>query len=416
MTIRSSSWRRAAALVALMFFGLAGGAVAKDLTVTTWTATSPGLEDWWKVIAKKFEQTHPGVNVKVENIAFGDYARTLTTRLIAGSPPSLIHVPLPTTTLPALAEAGFLKGVDDRIAGTDIATFWPPNQSAMAWKGVNYGVLLVQYGFVFFYNAAMLDAAGVPVPTNKDELLAAAARLTKDGKYGFGVTDDNTVNFMRDALEFVTGAGAQWVKDGKWNLVDPKMVSALELWRDLAVKYSPRGTDINAKRQAFYDGNVAMMIENPSVWPNVATAAKPDVVKNLHLASMPLEVVPGDVSHGLAIPSDLDAQTTQLAWDFIVLAASPELMRQYVELVKSPVARPGVDASLKANPDTAVIAASAAKAVVLIPSQYYGVREKYGAFSAELTNSLRLILEGKTPVRDALGQLQDRLIAKGITP
>lgn len=395
---------------------LISAASAKDLTVTTWTATSPGLKDWWKVIEEKFEKNNPGVDVKIENIAFGDYIRTLTTRFVAGSAPSVVHVPLPTINLPAWAEAGFLKAVDDKIAGTDIATKWPPNQAAMSWKDANYGVLLVHYGYVFFVNEKMFKDAGVAIPTNKDELLAAAKALTKDGKYGYAITDDNTVNFMRDALEFVTGLGGQWVKDGAWNLTDPTVVEAIDLWREIGQKYAPRGTDINAKRQAFYDGNVAMMIENPSVWPNVAAAAKPQVVDDLHLATMPFKVVPGDVSHGFSIPEEVDAETEKLAWAFTEMAASPELMRAYVELVKSPVARPGVDESLKSNRDTMVIANSAEKAVVLVSNEYYGVREKYAEFSTELTNALRAILQGQTPTKDALAALQQRLTEKGIAP
>lgn len=401
----------AAAIVGLT----ASASLAKDLTVTTWTATSPGLKDWWLVIEKKFEEANPGVDVKIENLAFADYIRTLTTRFVAGSPPTLVHVPLPTINLPAWAEAGFLLEVDDRLAKTDIPASWPANQAALAWDGKNYGVLLVHYGFVFFVNEKMLADAGIKVPTNKEELLAAAAALTKDGKYGFAITDDNSVNFMRDALQFVTGNGGQWIKDGAWNFTDPKVVEAVDLWREIATKHAPKGTDINAKRQAFYDGNVAMMIENPSVWPNVATAAKPEIVGDLHLAKIPLDVIPGDVSHGLSIPAGLDDEDTELAWAFTQMAASPELMQSYVELVKSPVARPGADAALQADRDTQVISASAADAVVLVANDYYGVRAEYADFSTALTNTLRSILQGE-PTTDALSKLQDELTAKGIQP
>ncbi|MBX3529647.1 MAG: extracellular solute-binding protein [Rhizobiaceae bacterium] len=401
----------AAAIVGLT----AGAALAKDLTITTWTATSPGLKDWWLVIEQKFEAANPGVDVKVENVAFADYIRTLTTRFVAGSPPTLVHVPLPTINLPAWADAGFLLDVDERMAKTDIPANWPANQAAMAWNGKNYGVLLVHYGFVFFVNEKMLADAGITVPKTKEELAAAAAALTKDGKYGFAVTDDNTVNFMRDALQFVTGNGGAWIKGGAWNLTDPKVVEAVELWREVATKYAPKGTDINAKRQAFYDGNVAMMIENPSVWPNVAAAAKPEIVGDLHLARIPFEVVPGDVSHGLSIPVGLDDEDTELAWKFTEMAASPELMQSYVELVKSPVARPGADAALRANRDTQVISDSAAEAVVLVANDYYGVRAKYADFSTALTNALRTILQG-APVADTLAKLQDELTAKGVQP
>lgn len=416
MTKAFARYAGCALAVAALSAALASGVSAKDLTVTTWTATSPGLKDWWKVIEEKFEAANPGVDVKIENIAFGDYIRTLTTRFVAGSPPTIVHVPLPTTNLPAWAEAGFLKSVDKRIAGTDIATKWPANQAAMSWKGVNYGVLLVHYGYVFFVNEKMFKDAGIAIPSNKEDMLAAAKALTKNGKYGFAITDDNTVNFMRDALEFVTGFGGRWAKDGVWNFTDPTVVEALDMWRQIGQSYAPRGTDINAKRQAFYDGNVAMMVENPSVWPNVAAAAKPDIVSDLHLATMPFSTVPGDVSHGFSIPEEVDAETEKLAWAFTQMAASPEMMKAYVELVKSPVARPGVDESLKSNRDTMVIAKSAENAAVLVPNDYYGVRKDYAAFSTELTNTLRTVLQGSVPTKDALASLQDRLTAKGIKP
>lgn len=416
MTHSVSKWAALMVSAAMCTSALVASASAADLTVTTWTATSPGLQDWWKVIEEKFEAENPGVDVKIENIAFADYIRTVTTRLIAGSAPTVIHVPLPTINLPAWAEAGFLKSLDTEIAGTDIATEWPANQAAMSWDGVNYGVLLVHYGYVFFVNEKMFADAGIAIPTTREEVLAAAKALTADGKYGFAVTDDNSVNFMRDALEFVTGSGGQWVQNGAWAFTDPKVIEAIDAWRDLAANYAPTGTDINAKRQAFYDGNVAMMIENPSVWPNVAAAAQPGVVENLHLAPMPFEVKPGDVSHGFSIPAESSDEDAAMAWKFTEMAASPELMRSYVELVKSPVARPGVDESLKANRDTAIIAESAIGASVLVQNDYYGVRAKYADFATELTNALRTVLQGGTDTTAVMAKLQEDLTAKGITP
>lgn len=394
---------------------MCGTAAAQTMTLTTWTATSPGFQEWWPKVEEAYEAKHPGVDLVIENIAFADYIRTLTTRFVAGSPPQIVHVPLPTINLPALADAGFLKSVDDRIAGTEYATDWPASQAAMVWKGTTYGLLTVQYGFNFFYNQKMLDEAGVKLPTTPEELKAAAEALTKDGKYGFAITDDNTVNFMRDALQFVTGMEGQWVKDGAWNWTDPEVVAAVELWRDIAIGYAPKGTDINGKRQAFYDGNVAMMIENPSVWPNVAAAAKPELLDSLHLGPMPFPAVPGDVSQGYAIPEGVDEATADLAWSLIELVASPELMQSYVELVKTPVARNASNAPLLDIPDEAMIADANSKAVPLIPNDYFGVRMRYAEFSTEVTNALRSVLQG-TSVADAMASLQNQLTAKGITP
>ena len=44
----------------------------------------------------------------MQNVAFTGYIATLTTQFMAGSPPDIVHIPLPTINLPAWAEADFL--------------------------------------------------------------------------------------------------------------------------------------------------------------------------------------------------------------------------------------------------------------------------------------------------------------------
>ena len=158
-----------------------------------------------------------------------------------------------------------------------------------------------------------------------------------------------------------------------------------------------------------------MMIENPSVWPNVAAAASPDLVADLHLGPMPFEYVPGDVSQGFAMPTTLDQATADLVWQFIEHVASSEMLSIYVDLVQTPVARAEANEGLMATPDTAQIADANAKAVMIIPNSYFGVRTRYADFSAEVTNALRSVLQGDD-VSSALAALEQRLTAAGINP
>lgn len=71
-------------------------------------------------------------------------------------------------------------------------------RSSCAWNGKPGGELgsadakqwCIPWGYEqnnLAYNAEMLDAAGVAVPKNIDEMVAAAAKLTGDGVYGIGV-------------------------------------------------------------------------------------------------------------------------------------------------------------------------------------------------------------------------------------
>jgi multiple sugar transport system substrate-binding protein len=409
---------KAAAALTLLGMSAFTPAFAQETTLrlATWTYRVPGLQEWWPGLISAFEEAHPGVKISVQEIAFADFTRGLTTQFIAGSPPDIVHVPLPTVNLPAWAEAGFLEPLDARIAGTDIETMWPQTQASMSWKDTSYGVLMADYGYVMFYNDALLKAAGVGVPTTPEELLAAAAATTKDGKYGFAITDDRSPNFVREALEFVTGMDGEWSKDGKWNWTDPKVVAALDVWRKLATSYAPRGTDSNAKRTVFTNGDIAIVIENPPSWAFVKSTATPEVLANMHVARVPFPTVPGDTSHGLAIPAGLPEDKAALVWDFIQLAASEKWQTEYARLVKSPVVRPGASDVLKTDPDTAVIVDSSASAKLLIGDGAAGVRANFDAFATILADSLQKLLQSDAPTEQLLGELEQALTAKNITP
>src|SRR5690625_2635531 len=269
------------------------------LTVSTWTANEPGLSDWWPALVEGFEETHDNITVEVQQIAFADYITQITTQLTASSAPEIIHVPLPTTTLPAWAEAGFLADLDGFLGETDILDVWPESQGVMAWDGINYGVLLVDYGYVLFYNEKLLSEAGVDVPTTPDELRDAAKAVTDmpGDAYGYAITDDNSPNFVRDALVFVTGMEAPWVKDESWNLTDPAVGEAFDLWRLLGSEYAPEGTDIAQKRESFLTGSAAMMIEGPFYYATVEDSADAELLESLHITENPFPTQPGDVSH-----------------------------------------------------------------------------------------------------------------------
>lgn len=388
------------------------------LTVSTWTAEAPGLKDWWPTVIDSFEAEHPNVTVDLQQIAFSDYISGLTTRFVAGEGPDVIHVPLPLTTLPAWAEAGFLQDLDDFLATTDIPETWPSSQASMEWDGETYGVLLVDYGYVLFYNEAMLADAGVDVPTTSDELVAAAAALTTGDQYGYAVTADNTINFLRDAFQFIQGEGAQWIDGDSWTFDNPDVVAAVDNWRTIATQYAPQGTDIGQKRQSFYDGNVAMMIEGPFILAQIPANAPEDVAGDLHIAQMPFSEKSGDVSHGMSIFTGIPDNKQATAEEFIQHAAALASMESYVEHVASPVARREANSLLaEAGPDGEQIALAAdSVSVLLFPADATGLRENFADFQSIAAEWFQQMLVSDIATADALANLQSDLEDAGITP
>lgn len=415
----------AAAAVALMT-GCASAAEPADgdpvtLRISTWTAEEPGLKDWWPEVISGFEAEHENVTVELQQIPFADYITTLTTQLTAGgrSAPEIIHIPRPTTTLPAWAEAGFLLDLDSFLDDTGVAAEWPSTQGVMAWDGVNYGLLLVDYGYVLYVNEQMLADAGITeIPRTPEEVVAAAKAVTEtsSGKFGFATVQDSSPNLFRDALMWVVGTDAPWVEDGAWNLTDPAVVDAFDTWRTLSKDYAPVGTDLTQSREAFTTGNVAMMYEGPFFYSAARANAPADIVDSLRVAVPAFDVTPGDVSHGLSIQAGLGDAMTELAQEFLTYAASETSMVSYSELVLSPVTRPGASDGLRADPLTAPIADAQDSKIPLIDPTLYGLRASYNQFTEIATVTLQQMLSGNLPTAQLLEELQANLDNAGITP
>lgn len=387
------------------------------LTITTWSAEAAGWKEWWPMVADAFEEKHPNVTVNIQQIAFGDYVSSLTTRMVAGEGPEIIHVPLPLTTVPGWADGGFLKDLTEFTGQTDIPENWPDSQTAMEWDDKTYGVLLQDYGYVLFYNEAILAEAGAEVPTTVDELLSAAQAATTESTFGYTVTTDNTVNFLRDLFMFVSGSDATWIDDGAWNLTDPDVVAAVDVWRTLATAYAPQGTDINQKRQAFFDGNVAFMIEGPFILGQIPQNAPENVADSLHVAQLPMPQPPGDTSNGLAVYEGIDDDMVPLAEEFIELASSQEMLEPLATGVTSPVTRREANTVLSGNPDIEEVAAAAENMTELVfPVDATGLRADFADFQSIAVDQLHALLTSDTPTEEVLAGLQEELEAQGIEP
>ncbi|MGF2949245.1 ABC transporter substrate-binding protein [Microbacterium alcoholitolerans] len=387
------------------------------LTLSTWAHTEQtGV--WFDTIIPEFEKANPGITIDIQQIAFADYISTITTQSVAGAGPDIIHVPTPISSLPAWAEAGFLEPLDDFVAETDVPEEWPESQGAMEWNDTTYGVLTVDYGYTLFYNEALLAEAGVEVPTTAEELVAAAKAVSDlpGDVFGYAITDDNTANFVRDALVFTAGMDADWIDDGKWNFASDDVVDALEVWRELGTEYSPIGTNFAAKREAFLNGNSAMMIEGPFYYSTVTATADPGLVESLKIAKAPFEKNPGDISHGFSMAADLDDNTKAAAEKFLEFVISQESLEQYATIVSSPTARPGTADALLEDPLTAPIVEAWENSTPIVDTGAQGMRADYAKFADIVGAQLHVLLQGDAPTNDVLKDLDKKLTDAGITP
>lgn len=158
-------------------------AEASGDTLTLWHYEAPNsaMGVAWDEAIAEFEETHPGVEVQLEERGFEQIQRTAPMVLNSDEAPDLMEYNKGNATTGQLSTQGLLtdmtaevaeRGWDDQLPASIQTTACYDQQGVMgtgSWYGVpNYA----EYAMVF-YNQELFDEHGVEVPTSIDELTAA---------------------------------------------------------------------------------------------------------------------------------------------------------------------------------------------------------------------------------------------------
>ncbi len=400
----------AATMVLTAPFSLANAA---ELELPTYQLQE-GFGVWWKAAAEAFAEENPGHTIKLVGAPFGDHHDQLTTRFVAGNPPDIAHIS--ARFMFGFADSGFLEPLDACLAEID----WKEEdfisaQQQMRRDGQVYGQLLLGYGWGLFYNAQMLDAAGIAVPTTPEEFVAAAKALTLDSdndgridQYGFPfVTDQSTQTYF--ALTYVlAGLGHGWVEDGEPVSRDALREAVAMTGELLEAGVTPTGIGNNDVRQLFWQGRAAMYIDG-SWAPAFKKDAESSVSENFRVAPLPFPDEAGGPSNVLTIPAALDDERKALACKFIQMVQRPEWQQAYAEMSGNPPARLGTltDKARADWPEIPVFEASSARATrSYLPE---GLEDKYNKFAAIVSEGISGLASGALDVDQATDQIHDEL-------
>ena len=272
----------------------------------------------------------------------GHYAPTLTTLFASGSPPDIVHVA--GFDYPRFAGNSWLENLDPYIEKSKLDLKGWSGQERCKWKGETVCIVNLYFGFTLGYNEELLQKAGVAVPKNYAEFLAAAKKLTVDtngdgiiDQYGTGHEIGDGVSwYVTEMLNYMLPRGAFWTNSaGKITMDTPQMVAALTDWKEVnlsgAIPRDPKGGDTRA---LFAEGKLALKVDGPWLYP-ILNAAKPNIRPHLKLTTSPFSPPVGGISNVLAMAADISDKKKQLVWDFIMLATSD----QYQSLLASSATR-----------------------------------------------------------------------------
>ena len=315
---------------------------------------------WWEPempaaalrgIMNDFEAANPGIKV---TLVSGPYSATHD-QIVAGAASGTLSdvVGLDGAWVNGLAKQGAITSLDPLMD----AAKYDRSQIADIIKvdGKSYMFPLASFVYPVFVNLDLAKAAGVDKPpSTRNEFADAAKKMTHPDKNQYGwvlpLSLQTPNGIQNDVMSWVWASGGSMLKDGKPDVENAGVVSALEFVKSLndAGVISPGidATKEQDKVEQFVNGRVGMMIDSLA-HINLIRKRNPD----LHFGISALPAVEGYTgkrglpyaSWGIGVSEN--SKHKDEAWKLVSYLMSPEVNGKLVTLAN---AFPG---NVNAKPD-----------------------------------------------------------------
>ncbi|MBR1972783.1 MAG: extracellular solute-binding protein [Oscillospiraceae bacterium] len=237
---------------------------AAEKVEVTMIAAQYGNEtaDWWANFVSEFNAANENINLVVDVVSWNDIYTVVNTRIANGEAPDLLNIDV----FADYQADGLLLPAEDWVSEATYAKFFPSFLAESVVDDVVWAVPDLASARALYYNADILEAAGVEVPTTWEELRAAceAIKAYDADIYPWGVdmtTDEGQACFAYYAWN---NGGGFTDAEGNWTLNSAENVEAVEFIVGM-VKDGLTNTDPTTEtrydlQEMFASGKVAMMI------------------------------------------------------------------------------------------------------------------------------------------------------------
>ncbi|WP_206785721.1 sugar ABC transporter substrate-binding protein [Amycolatopsis sp. MtRt-6] len=376
--------------------GGADAPAATSITELDYYADEQGSAAWQKILDTCATQT--GIKIERQKVPTNQMLPKVLQSASSKTLPNLLFTDNPT--LQQVAATGALTPLTDYGISTD--GYYPSIVKAGTYQDKLYGVAPGVNGLALIYNKDLLQAAGVEPPKTWDELKAAAAKLTKDGKYGLAFSAIPSEEGTWQFLPFFWSNGAELSQ-----LDSPQSTQALQYVTELVNSGSASKSVVtwnqNDVADQFVGGNAAMMINGS--W----NLARLDEQKSLHYGVVPIPVPQAGGKPVVALGGEVgtvpvtSGPAQQAAAKVLSCILSEPTM---VEWSKAHAYIPSKTAvAEKFGKDQPSMQAFVDE-VGTARSRTAELGEKYPKVSQALADALQAALTGKTPVDQALKAAQ----------
>ncbi len=256
---------------------------------------------WWADFQDEFNKTYENINLNVEVVSWNDIYTVVNTRISGDAAPDILNIDV----FADYQADDLLLPAKDYVSEETYAKFYDAFLEQSNIDGTIWAVPDLASARALYYNADILEAAGVEVPTTWDELTAACEKLKAydSNIYPWGIdmtTDEGQAAF---AYYIWNNGGDFTDADGNWTLNSPENVEAVEYAVGLVNAGLTNSDPANETRYTLQDlfgaGQLAMMIGPNSIPTYIAVDKEPDEVINYGTASIPTNEGKPSVSAGV---------------------------------------------------------------------------------------------------------------------
>ena len=227
---------------------------------------------WWDNFVKEFKSAYPNIDLTVEVVSWNDIYTKVNTRIANGQAPDILNIDV----FADYQADGLLLPAKDFVSEETYAKMYPAFLEQSNVDDTIWAIPDLASARAMYYNADILEAAGVEVPTTWEELTAAceAIKAYDSSIYPWGI--DMTTDEGQAAFAYYTwnNGGGFVDANGEWALNSAENVEAIEYAIGLVNAGYTNTDPANDTRYALQDmfgaGQVAMMIAPNSLPTYVA--------------------------------------------------------------------------------------------------------------------------------------------------
>lgn len=306
---------------------------AQDLELTYLTHWAPDTVALLEKAAAAYSADHAGVKISVRAVPFGDLLTTIRSGGGASGPTIASIYDL---WLPELVRDKLVAPAPEAVA-SDVKDAWPGGiAAAAAVDGTVYGIPNEINVYALNYNKALFAEAGISQPpATWDELKDAAAKLTKDGKQGFGLINSWAAGVVHPFASLLVSNGGTLIEDGAPKLDSKQALETFQLYetmvKDGYTQPSMGTADANTTGpflDNFVSGNTGMIIM-ANWWESALKAGMGEKFENIGTAPIPVGPS-GDTARSISyswmtvVNAGADDARQKAAWDFLAWLNGPD--------------------------------------------------------------------------------------------